>query len=67
MAGIVRTLNDDGTCVVCITKGGVVDGFANLVAGSYYKPKTDGSGFDRTTVAAEAKALAISTTAMRLL
>ena len=65
LAGIVRAVNGDGTAVVAVTRGAMVSGFTNLVAGSYYKVSE--GNFIRTTVGAEAQALAVSADTMRLI
>ena len=66
MYGIVRQQRSDGLVSVATVPGAQVSGYSNLVQGGFYKPETNGAGFERTTVAAEAKAVALDANTLRI-
>ena len=65
--GIVRTVRADGLLDVATVPNSIVSGYSSLVPGSFLKPKADGTGLERTTNAAEARAIAMDANSVRLI
>ena len=65
--GIVRNVRNDGLLDVAVVPNSSVAGYTNLQAGAFYKPSSDGSAFERTTQASEARGIALDANNMRLI
>ena len=64
--GIVRSVAG-GVARVATMPNAMVRGFTNLRGGAFYKPNAAGDGFERTTVANDAKAVAADANTLRVL
>ena len=64
--GVVRAVRPDGLLDVAVVPGATLQGYTNLRAGAFYKPTDDGTGFERTTTSAEARAVALDANTLRL-